>query len=260
MAGVPRPVARVVGAALSADPAARPKDGSSWLAELRSARLLVDRPRRMRRLALVGTGFLLLGLAVAGFATWRVWERQIPGGRPTVAVADFANETGDRDLDGISGLLTTSLEQGTQLRVLTRGRMLDVLKQLGKEDVQRIDEALAREVGKETRANALLLASIRKLGDAYVVEMRALDPLHDEYIFTVSDRASGKSAVFDLVDRLGAATRRKLGVAEAPGASRFPASPASPPPAPGPGSWSPRLVRPSIGGSSFDRRRFSQRR
>ena len=43
--------------------------------------------------------------------------------------------------------------------------------------------------------------------------MRALDPLHDEYVFTVSDRASGKAAVFDLVDRLGAAMRRKLGVA-----------------------------------------------
>ena len=76
--------------------------------------------------------------------------------------------------------------------MLTRGRMLDVLKQLGKEAVERIDEPLAREVGKETRANALLLASIRKLGDAYVVEMRALDPLHDEYIFTVSDRVTGK--------------------------------------------------------------------
>ncbi|HET8733325.1 MAG TPA: tetratricopeptide repeat protein, partial [Anaeromyxobacteraceae bacterium] len=48
---------------------------------------------------------------------------------------------------------------------------------------------------------------------AYVVEMRALDPLHDEYIFTLSDRATGKSAVFELVDRLGAATRKKLGVA-----------------------------------------------
>ncbi len=140
-----------------------------------------------------------MGLAVAGLATWRIWERQIPGGRPTVAVADFANETGEKELDSISGLLITSLEQGTQLRVLTRGRMVDVLKQLGKGAVERIDEPLAREVGRETRAQALLLASIRKLGDAYVVEMRALDPLHDEYIFTVSDRATGKGAVFDLV-------------------------------------------------------------
>jgi hypothetical protein len=124
------------------------------------------------------------------------------------------NETGEKELDSISGLLITSLEQGTQLRVLTRGRMVDVRKQLGKESVDRIDEALAREVGRGTRAHALLPASVRRLGNAYVVEMRALDPLHDDYIFTVSDRASGKEAVFDLVDRLGAATRRKLGVAE----------------------------------------------
>ena len=218
LAGVPRPVARVMGAALSEDPGARPRDGKAWLSELRSARLLIDRPRRLRRITAFATAFILVGLTVAGLATWRIWERQIPGGRPTVAVADFTNETGEKELDSISGLLITSLEQGTQLRVLTRGRMVDVLKQLGKGAVERIDETLAREVGRETRAQALLLASIRKLGDAYVVEMRALDPLHDEYIFTVSDRATGKGAVFDLVDRLGDATRKRLGAPDRAGA------------------------------------------
>ena len=208
---VPRPIAKAVGAALSEDPAARPRDGGSWLSKLRSARRRVERPKRIRRIAIFATAFVLVGLAVAGLATWRIWERQVPGGRPTVAVADFANETGDPELDSISELLITSLEQGTQLRVLTRGRMLDVLKQLGKPDVPRIDEPLAREVGREARASALLLASIRKLGTAYVVEMRALDPLLDEYVFTVSERATGKEAVFDIVDRLGSTTRAKLG-------------------------------------------------
>jgi tetratricopeptide (TPR) repeat protein len=215
-------VARVVKAALSVNPEERPRDGSAWVAELRSARLLLDRPRRARRVAVLTAVGVTLGLAVAGFATWRIWERQIPGGRPTVAVADFANETGESELDAMSGLLITALEQGTQLRVLTRGRMLDVLRQLGKPDVQRIDEPLAREVGREARARALLLASIRKLGAGYVVEMRALDPLHDEYIFTVREQASGKDAVFQLVDRLGAATRSRLGGGD-------PLAPAPPP-------------------------------
>jgi serine/threonine protein kinase/tetratricopeptide (TPR) repeat protein len=208
--GVPRPIARCVTAALSTDPATRPRDGAAWLAALRTARGKLERPRKARHVAVLAGIGLVLGLAVAGLATWRVWERQIPGGRPTVAVADFANETGEKELDSISGLLITSLEQSTQLRVLTRGRMLDVLRQMGKGSVERIDEPLAREVGRETRARALLLASIRKLGDIYVVEMRALDPLHDEYLFTVSDRAAGKAAVFDLVDRLGEATRKRL--------------------------------------------------
>jgi hypothetical protein len=213
--GIPRAVARALLPALSTDPASRPRDGAAWLESLRRARRSLERPRSVRRVALLGSAFLVLGLVVAGVATWRVWERQVPGGRPTVAVADFTNETGEKELDGISGLLITSLEQGTQLRVLTRGRMLDVLKQLGRGSVDRIDEPLAREIGRETRARALLLASIRKLGESYVVEMRALDPLHDEYIFTMSDRAQGKAAVFDVVDRLGAATRKRLGSPEA---------------------------------------------
>ena len=93
----------------------RPRDGSSWLSELRSARLRIERPRRLGRITAFAIVFLVLGLVVAGLATWRVWERQIPGGRPTVAVADFVNETGEKELDSISGLLITSLEQGTQL-------------------------------------------------------------------------------------------------------------------------------------------------
>ena len=217
MGGLPRALGKAIAASVSDDPEARPRNGAAWLAELHSARRAIERPRRIRRVTAFATAFVLVGLAVAGFATWRIWERQIPGGRPTVAVADFANETGDSELDGISGLLITSLEQGTQLRVLTRGRMLDVLKQLGKADVQRIDETLAREVGREARANALLLASIRRMGEASVVELRALDPLHDEYVFTVSDRAPGKPAVFDLVDRLASTVRSRIGVAETAG-------------------------------------------
>ena len=209
--GVPRPVAKVLGAALAEDPATRPQDGKAWLAELRAARLGVERPRRLRRITAFATAFILVGLAVAAAATWRLWERQVPGGRITVAVADFVNETGEKELDGLSGLLITSLEQSSALRVLTRSRMFDVLKQLGKGDAERIDETLAREVGKHSRVRALLLASVRKIGDEYVVEMRALDPLLDEYVFTVKDRAGNQREVMDLIDRLGTTTRAKLG-------------------------------------------------
>jgi hypothetical protein len=210
LARVPRPVAKAVGAALSEDPAARPRDGSSWLSELRSARLRVERPRRMRRITAFAVLFLALGLVVAGLATWRLWERQIPGGRITVAVADFVNETGEDELDGLSGLLITSLEQSAALRVLTRSRMVDVLKQLGKGEVDRIDETLAREVGRQSGVRALLLASVRKVDDAYLLEMRALDPFLDEYVFTLKDRAANKREVLDLIDRLGVTTKAKL--------------------------------------------------
>ena len=209
--GVPRPVAKVMTAALSENPTARPKDGAAWLAEVRAARRVMERPRRARRVAVLAGVGVVVGLLAAAAATWRLRERQVPGGRITVAVADFVNETGEKELDGLSGLLITSLEQSSALRVLTRSRMFDVLKQLGKGDAERIDETLAREVGKHSRVRALLLASVRKIGDADVVEMRALDPLLDEYVFTVKDRAGSQREVMDLIDRLGTTTRAKLG-------------------------------------------------
>ena len=45
-----------------------------------------------------------------------------------VAVADFDNQTGDEGLDGLSGMLITSLEQSRKLSVLTRSRMFDLLR------------------------------------------------------------------------------------------------------------------------------------
>jgi tetratricopeptide (TPR) repeat protein len=94
--------------------------------------------------------------------------------------------------------------------------MFDVLRQLGKEKVERIDETLAREVGRQTGTRALLLATIRRLGESYVVDLRALDPQKDEYLFTVRDRASRKEAIFELVDRLGESARQRLAATRAP--------------------------------------------
>ena len=56
--------------------------------------------------------------------------------RIPIAVVDFVNETDEQELNGLSGLLITALEQSRHLSVLPRSRMFDILKQLGKEDVE----------------------------------------------------------------------------------------------------------------------------
>jgi tetratricopeptide (TPR) repeat protein len=131
-------------------------------------------------------------------------------GRVVVAVADFANQTGEPALDALSGLLITSLEQSRKLRVLTRGRMLEVLRQGGHEKVERIDESLARQVGGKGGVRALLLASIQKLGQSYVVELRAIDPQRDHYIFTLREQSSDQAGILPLIDRLSEQTRLRL--------------------------------------------------
>jgi TolB-like protein len=131
-------------------------------------------------------------------------------GRISVAVADFANQTGEPTLDALSGLLITSLEQSRKLKVLTRGRMLELLRQDGRTGVDRIDEASARAVGQKAAVRALLLASIQRLGPSYVVELRALDPQGDHYLFALREQSGDQAGILPLIDRLSEQVRVRL--------------------------------------------------
>jgi tetratricopeptide (TPR) repeat protein len=132
------------------------------------------------------------------------------GAAITVAVADVENATGEKDLDGLSGLLITSLEQSKKLSVLTRSRMLDMLQRAGQDRVEHVDERLGREVSRRAGARALLLASIRRFDQVYALELKAIDPIADEYLFTVKEQGTGKASIPGLIDRVAEAGRRAL--------------------------------------------------
>ncbi len=201
----------------------RPRDGGEVLAalqafegELRRAPMIGPVRARRRpglRLAVLLAAGIAVGAAVAGgVAWWRATRTLVAGsdGRIVVAVADFANETGERELDALSGLLITSLEQSRWLAVMTRTRMLDLARQGGNEPGTRIDEVLGREIGRRAGARALLVPAMHRFDGTYTVELRAIDPQRDAYLFTLVERATGKGSIPELIDRLGERARREL--------------------------------------------------
>jgi eukaryotic-like serine/threonine-protein kinase len=214
---------------LERDPTLRPRDGQDVLALLTELEkslahaagtsVATVRTRRGRHVRLVATIALsiLLGAVVTVLLLRRSTRPAAPpeDDRAVVAVADFANETRDPDLDGLSGLLITSLEQSKNLRVLTRGRLLDVVREMGKGDAPHIDESLARAAGRKAGVRTLLLASIQKLGDTYAAELRALDPARDEYLFTIREQATAKNDLLPLIDRMSDRARLALHETEA---------------------------------------------
>ncbi len=211
---------------LQKDPVERPRDGAAVLAALSAFQRELDRtpsgptaPIRAQRhgarrtAVLVAAAGLVIAAVVAALVLLRPW-RWVPGadagGPITVAVADFANQTGEPDLDGLSGMLITSLEQSQRLSVLTRVRMLDVLRQMGKGDVKTVDEPLGRELALSAGVRALVLASIRRFDQLYAIELKVLDPVKSEYLFTVQEQGRGKASVPAMIDRLSEETREKL--------------------------------------------------
>jgi len=131
-------------------------------------------------------------------------------GRIKIAVVDFFNETGEKALDGLSGMLITALEQSRHLSVLTRSGMLDVLKQLGNEDIGHIDESLGREIGLKANLNALAIASVRKFGEIYTTDVKILNPQKDEYLFTASAEGRGQECIPQVIDAISKKTRLGL--------------------------------------------------
>ena len=162
--------------------------------------------RKVRRNKALSLALLALLLVVAGPWVYRLIDRGAP---VTVAVADFDNQTGDEGLDGLSGMLITSLEQSRKLSVLTRSRMFDMLRQEGR-DAKRIDEPIGRELAQRSGAQALLLATIRKFDNLYTIDLKILDPRTNEYVAAIKEEGTGKASVPPLIDRLSESARAVL--------------------------------------------------
>jgi tetratricopeptide (TPR) repeat protein len=198
--------------------------GLAWAFDLtrrgieRTAPTEADRPAaqggaRAAPAVAIGLVGALIGTVVAGLAGWHLWGRTPtpgPDGRITVAVADFVNDTKDGDLDGLSAQLITSLEQSQRLRVLTRSRMVDLLRQMGKPNVPVVDEVLGREMALAAGVRALVVASIRRFDDLYAIDLKVLDPSTSEYFFTLKEERAGKAAIPAMIDRLSEKARERL--------------------------------------------------
>ena len=163
--------------------------------------------RNLRRNKALAAALIALLLVVLLPRSWALFR----GGAPTVvAVADFDNQTGDEGLDGLSGMLITALEQSPKLSVLTRSRMFDLLRQQGNAGAGKIDEPLGREIARKAGAEALVLATIRKFDNLFVIDLKILDPRTNVYALALKEQGEGKASVPPMIDRLSEAARRAL--------------------------------------------------
>jgi serine/threonine protein kinase/tetratricopeptide (TPR) repeat protein len=131
--------------------------------------------------------------------------------RITIVVVDCVNETGEKELNSLSGLLITKLEQSRHLSVLTRFRMLDILHyQLGKKDIRRIDEIPGKEICRQAHVKAMVIPTIRKFGQLYSIDLKVIDPQKDEFLFSTKDQGKGRESILSMIDRVALDTRKEL--------------------------------------------------
>ncbi|MCH8024769.1 MAG: tetratricopeptide repeat protein, partial [Candidatus Marinimicrobia bacterium] len=70
-----------------------------------------------------------------------------------------------------------------------------------------IDEAQRQEIARQAHLDVLIIASIRKLGRLYIIDLKALVPDRDEYLFTAREEGEGQESILTMLDRLAEKTR-----------------------------------------------------
>ncbi|HEY6004719.1 MAG TPA: serine/threonine-protein kinase, partial [Anaeromyxobacter sp.] len=155
---------RLAAELLEKEPADRPETAKEVLEALLAIQRRMEGRGGRRRVAWAA---VLAASAVAAVAVILEARHRLPadGERLRVAVADFENGTGERELDAMSGLVITSLEQSKRVQVVTRPSLLALLRRLGKTAGTRIDDGVAREVAKAAGADVLLAGSARRERD-----------------------------------------------------------------------------------------------
>ena len=136
-----------------------------------------------------------------------------------IAVIAFANQTGDHSYDylqeAIPNLLITSLEQSRYLKVMTWERMKDVLKQMGKEDVDHIDKDTGFELCQREGVNAIVLGSFIKAGNSFATDVKVLDVVSKELIKSASAHGDGVQSILDnQIDQLSEEIAAGIGLSQ----------------------------------------------
>ncbi len=126
-------------------------------------------------------------------------------GEGSLAILPFTNRSGVDSLDwlgpGLADMLTTNLAQLEGLRVVSAQRLLDLLRQAGREETEAIPDDLALQIAAQSGARRLLHGSFMAVADEVRIDVQMID-LEDGTV-TAAEQSRG-SDVFALVDDVSA--------------------------------------------------------
>jgi DNA-binding winged helix-turn-helix (wHTH) protein/tetratricopeptide (TPR) repeat protein len=171
----------------------------------------------------VWTAVGVLALVVIGAMALRFGWKRSHGPEPSSAInptamkdsvvlAEIANNTGDPVFDTtLREALEIELEQSPYLTLLPEQRIQTSLRLMGKPADSRLTPELAREVCQRTAGEAVLDGSIAKLGNQYVLGLRAINCRTGDHLSDLQTTAAGKEQVLKALGDISGQLRVKLG-------------------------------------------------
>jgi tetratricopeptide (TPR) repeat protein len=164
---------------------------------------------------------IFVGIIIIGVVIWQLLpEKEIvsaPKIENSIAVISFENQTGDDSYDylqkAIPNLLLTNLENTGYLHVATWERLRDILKQMGKRDIEVIDRDLGFDICRREGIEAITLGTFTKAGDMFVTDVKVLDVESKQLLKGASSRGIGEQSILEnQIDELSREISQGIGI------------------------------------------------
>ena len=166
---------------------------------------------------------VVTALVVIAILIWQLLPKREAAHGPkienSIAVISFENQTGDKAYDylqkAIPNLLITSLEQRGSLYVATWERLRDLLKQMGKDEVEFIDSDTGFSLCRREGVGAIVLGSFVKAGDMFATDVKVLDVETKKILKSASARGRSVDSILERqIDELSREISQGIGLSE----------------------------------------------
>ena len=168
--------------------------------------------RRVLAPSVLSAALLLLAvIVVSRFAMARARHSDARVG--PVLLADIVNLTGDSLFNrALYPAATVALQESRQVDVFPRTRVRETLRLMSRQPSDTLlDETLAREVAARENLAAVLVLSVARFDNEYLLTARAVDPVAGRDLFAGSEHVATRAGIIAGIDALMLRTRRALG-------------------------------------------------
>jgi len=153
----------------------------------------------------------IVALAVVAFVVWRFLPKKgaaplATSGKPSLAILQFDNTSGDKSLDylkfGLSDLLTIGIDQSKFVNVRTGDQVYSALKKLDLLETTRYSTEDLQRVAREAGVEHIASGGILKVGDKIVITLTFQKPLAGEIVRTSRVECDGEKDIIAGADEL----------------------------------------------------------
>ena len=174
-------------------------------------------PPRTKSWRIVLAAAAVMALMAAAGVLWRLRAMSPAvgaGGKTSLAVFYFDNNTGNAQLDwlrsGLTDMLVTDLSQSPDVEVLGTDRLQHILTALNRQDAKTVSFDTVQELAKRAGVTTVLLGSFVKSGETIRINTKLQDAASGRILDVERADAVGDANLFPAVDELTRRIRSKM--------------------------------------------------